>query len=96
LSFAYFSDASSNHPFKIVLQRSQLINYNQDAFKQLAVAQQPIKVMRTENNDINNQGYVLEVPVADTVETRVENSQTNGHVYFTSSRLGKKFGKFKN
>lgn len=65
----------------------QLIHYNQDAFKQLAIAQQPIKVMRTEVNGVINQGYALEVPNADMVETRAENGQTNAYVYFNSSLL---------
>lgn len=65
----------------------QVVNYNQDAFKQLAIAQQPIKVMRTEANGVINQGYALEVPNAGAVETRVENGQTNAYVYFTSSLL---------
>ncbi|MGH7976451.1 MAG: hypothetical protein ACREDS_10495 [Limisphaerales bacterium] len=63
----------------------EIINYNQGAFKQLAIAQQPIKVMRTEESGVINQGYALEVPNADAVETRVENGQTNAYVYFTSS-----------
>lgn len=65
----------------------QLVNYNQDAFKQLAIARQPIKVMRTEENGVINQGYALEVPGANAVETKVEDGQTNSYVYFTSSLL---------
>ncbi|HEV2328844.1 MAG TPA: hypothetical protein VGY56_08675 [Verrucomicrobiae bacterium] len=65
----------------------QVVNYNQEAFKQLAIAQQPIKVLRAEVNGVINQGYALEVPNADSVETRVENGQTNAYVYFSSSLL---------
>jgi hypothetical protein len=65
----------------------EIINYNQGAFRQLAIAQQPIKVMRTEVNGVINQGYALEVPNADAVETRVENGQTNAYVYFSSNLL---------
>ncbi len=65
----------------------QLVNYNQDAFKQLAIARQPIKVMRTEENGVINQGYALEVPGANAIETKVEDGQTNSYVYFTSSLL---------
>jgi hypothetical protein len=67
----------------------ETINYNRGAFRQLAIAQQPIKVMRTEENGVINQGYALEVPNADSVETRVENSQTNAYVYFSSNLLEK-------
>jgi hypothetical protein len=79
----YYERATANR----IAYAEQLVNYNQDAFKQLAIAQQPIKVMRTEENGVINQGYALEVPGADAVETRVENGQTNGYVYFTSSLL---------
>ena len=43
--------------------------------------------MRTEENGVINQGYALEVPGADAVETKVEDGQTNSYVYFTSSLL---------
>ena len=62
------------------------ISYNKDAFTQLAMAQQAIKVLRTADNGVI-QGYALEVPAADAVETRVENGQTNAYVYFSSSVL---------
>ena len=68
-----------------IIYAEQLVNDNQDAFKQLAIAQQPIKVMRTQDNGVINQGYALELPGADAVETRVEDGQTNAYVYFTSS-----------
>ena len=68
-----------------IIYAEQLVNDNQDAFKQLAIAQQPIKVMRTQDNGVINQGYALELPDADAVETRVEDGQTNAYVYFTSS-----------
>lgn len=79
----YYERATANR----IAYAEQLVNYNQDAFKQLAIAQQPIKVTRTEENGVVNQGYTLEVPGADAVEMRVENGQTNGYVYFTSSLL---------
>jgi len=67
-----------------IIYAEQLVNDNQDSFKQLAIAQQPIKVMRTQDNGVINQGYALELPGADAVETRVEDGQTNAYVYFTS------------
>jgi len=64
----------------------RVMNYNQAAFRQLAVAQVPVKVLRTENNGvINSQSFALEIENADSVETRVENGQTNGYIYFSSN-----------
>jgi hypothetical protein len=63
----------------------RVMNYNQAAFRQLAIAQVPVKVLRTEESGIINRGFALEVHNADSVETRVENGQTNGYVYFSSN-----------
>ena len=79
----YYEKKTANR----IAYAEQLVNYNQEAFKQLAIAQQPIKVMRTAVNGVINQGYALEVPNADSVETRAENGQTNAYVYFSSSLL---------
>jgi hypothetical protein len=63
----------------------RVMNYNQAAFRQLAVAQVPVKVLRTEESGVINRGFALEVHNADSVETRVENGQTNGYIYFSSN-----------
>jgi hypothetical protein len=63
----------------------RVMNYNQAAFRQLAVAQVPVKVLRTEEYGVINRGFALEVHNADSVETRVEDGQTNGYVYFSSN-----------
>ncbi|MGH7989642.1 MAG: hypothetical protein ACREDS_05520 [Limisphaerales bacterium] len=82
-----FHDYYERETANRIAYAEQLVNYNQDAFKQLAIAQQPIKVMRTEENGVINQGYALEVPGTDAVETKVEDGQTNSYIYFTSSLL---------
>ena len=63
----------------------RVMNYNQAAFRQLAIAQVPVNVLRLEESGIINRGFALEVHNADAVETRVENGQTNGYVYFSSN-----------
>jgi hypothetical protein len=63
----------------------RVMNYNQAAFRQLAIAQVPIQMLRTEESGIINRGFALEVHNADSVETRVENGQTNGYIYFSSN-----------
>jgi hypothetical protein len=83
--YVKFNDYFERRIASRIIYAEQLINDNQDAFKQLAIAQQPIKVMRTQVNGFINQGYALELPGADAVETRVEDGQTNAYVYFTSS-----------
>ncbi|HEV2330548.1 MAG TPA: hypothetical protein VGY56_17340 [Verrucomicrobiae bacterium] len=82
-----FHDYYERNTASRIAYAEQLVNYNQEAFKQLAIAQQPIKVLRTEENGVINQGYALEVPGTDAVETKVEDGQTNSYVYFTSSLL---------
>jgi phosphopantetheine adenylyltransferase len=63
----------------------RLMNYNQAAFRELAIAQVPIKVLRTESNGvINPQSFALVVEGADSVETRDEDGHKNGYIFFTS------------
>jgi uncharacterized small protein (DUF1192 family) len=68
-----------------IVYAKRVMNYNQAAFRQLAIAQVPVNVLRLEESGIINRGFALEVHNADSVETRVENGQTNGYVYFSSN-----------
>jgi hypothetical protein len=81
-----FSDYYERKTAEQIAYAERVMNYNQAAFRQLAVAQVPVKVLRTENNGvINSQSFALEIENADSVETRVENGQTNGYIYFSSN-----------
>ena len=63
----------------------RLMNYNQAAFRELAIAQVPIKVLRTESNGVTNpQSFALVIEGADSVETRDEDGHKSGYIFFTS------------
>jgi hypothetical protein len=84
-----FSDYYERKTAAQITYAERLVNYNQEAFRQLAVAQMPIKVLRTETDGVINQGFALEVPDADSAELRPEGGHTNGYILFTSGLLEK-------
>jgi hypothetical protein len=64
---------------------ARLMNYNQEAFRQLAIAQVPVHVLRTQTDGVNNpQNFAVVVEGADSAEMRNENGGRNGVVFFTS------------
>jgi hypothetical protein len=62
------------------------MNYNQDAFRQLAIAQVPIKVVRTSNTNgvLEAQGFALLIENADAAEMRHLEGHDNGMIFFTA------------
>jgi hypothetical protein len=68
-----------------IAEVSRLMNYNQDAFRQLAIAQVPVRIERTEyNGAVNPQSFALVVPDAAGAELRHQDGHDNGCVFFTS------------
>jgi len=68
-----------------IAEVERVMNYNQDAFRQLAIAQVPIKIERTEYNGVvNPQNFALVVEGADSAELRHQDGHDNGCVFFTS------------
>ena len=68
-----------------IAEVERLMNYNQEAFRQLAIAQVPIRVVRSESYGvINPRCFALIVQGADSVETRNEDGSKNGYTFFTS------------
>ena len=64
---------------------SRLMEYNQEAFRQLAIAQVPIQVVRSQSYGvINPRGFAVIVEGADSVETRNEDGGKNGYTFFSS------------
>jgi hypothetical protein len=67
-----------------IAEVERLMNYNQDAFQQLAIAQVPIRVTRTQSYGVANpQNFALVVEGADTTEIRNEDGSKNGVIFFT-------------
>ena len=68
-----------------VAEVERLMNYNQEAFRQLAIAQIPIRVLRTESNSvINPQNFAVVIQDADSAEMRDEDGHHNGLAFVTS------------
>ncbi len=67
-------------------QTSQLMDYNQEAFRQLAVARIPIRVVRVTNNNGNllSQQFAVVIQDADSTEIRDDDGHHNGYVFVTS------------
>lgn len=68
-----------------IARTTRVMNYNQDAFRQLAIAQVPIKVVRTSNTNgtIEAQGFALLIEKADAAEMRRLDGQETGLIFFT-------------
>ncbi len=74
---------------KIVVAE-QLINYNHDAFRQLAIAGVPVRVVRTESYGVTNPGsFALVIEGADSAEMRPDGDRKSGFIFFTSGRKEK-------
>ena len=69
-----------------VARAARVMNYNQDAFRQLAIAQVPIKVVRSSNTNgvMETQGFVLLIESADAAELRRVEGRETGLIFFTS------------
>lgn len=69
-----------------IVNAEQLMNYNREAFRQLAMAQVPVRVVRTESYGVMNpRRFALIVEDADSAEVRAEGGRNNGVICFTST-----------
>ena len=69
-----------------IVSSEQLINYNREAFRQLAIAQVPVRIVRTESYGVMNPSkFALVVEGADSAEIRRVDGKENGFIFFTSS-----------
>jgi len=68
-----------------ISRAAQVMNYNQDAFRQLAIAQVPIKVVRSlsTNGVPEPQGFALWIENADAAELRRMEGREMGLIFFT-------------
>lgn len=69
-----------------VARAARVMNFNQDAFRQLAIAQVPIKVVRSSNTNgvMEAQGFALLIENADAAELRRMEGRETGLIFFTS------------
>ncbi len=82
---AAMRQASERKLAEQIARATRVMNCNQDAFRQLAIAQVPIKVVRTSttNGTIEAQGFALLIEKADAAEMRRMNGQETGLIFFT-------------
>ena len=74
---------------------AQVMQFNQAAFRKLAVAQIPIKVLPTENDSFASPpGFVLVIEGAYAADMRQVNGQNNGCIFFRSSVSQKQIRRF--
>ena len=68
-----------------IARTTRVMNYNQDAFRQLAIARVPIKVVRTSNTNgtLEAQGFALLLENADAAEIRRIEGRETGLIFFT-------------
>ena len=82
---AAMRQASERKLAEQIARAARVMNYNQDAFRQLAIAQVPIKVVRTSttNGTIEAQGFALLIEKADAAEMRRIEGRETGLIFFT-------------
>jgi hypothetical protein len=85
--YKLFENYSERKVADTIANVEQVMKYNQEAFQQLAVAQVPVKVVRThDGNGIRNpSGFALMIENADSAEMRQIEGRGNGMIFFTSS-----------
>ena len=84
--YKLFENYSERKTAEKIASVEQVMNYNQEAFRQLAVAQMPVKVVRTQNGDtLNPRGFALVIENADAAEMRHADGHENGVIFFSSN-----------
>jgi len=80
-----------------IVTAEQVITYNQDAFRELAIAGVQVKVTRTtdSSNGINPGGFAIGIEDPDAAETRTISGQKYGLIFFTSPRKEKQIQQMK-
>jgi hypothetical protein len=79
-----------------IIAAEQLINYNQDAFRQLAIAGVQVRVVRTESYGVTNPGgFALILGGADGAELRPDGDRKSAFAFFTSGRKEKQIQQMK-
>lgn len=83
--FKLFENYSERKAAEQIASVERVMNYNQEAFRQLAIAQVPVKVVRTRNPNgvMYPQGFALVIENADAAEMRQADGHNNGLVFFS-------------
>jgi len=88
--YAKFKNYYEEKVAEKIVAAEQVINYNQDAFRQLAIAGAPVQVVRTSSYGVVDPShFVLIIEDADAAEMRSDGNHRNGYIFFTSGRKEK-------
>jgi len=92
--YAKFKNYYEEKVAEKIIHAEQLINYNKNAFRELAIAGVPVRVVRTETYGVTNPGsFALVVEGADGAEIRPDGDRKSGFIFFTSGRKEKQIQK---
>jgi len=84
--YHFFDNYAERKAAEKIASVERLMDYNQEAFKELAITHTPIRVMRTTSDGVvNPQSFALAVEGADSVDMRNDDGRQNGLVFFTSN-----------
>ena len=85
--YKLFENYSERKAAEHIAKVEQVMKYNQEAFQQLAIAQVPLKVVRTQNTNgvMYPQGFALVIEDADATEMRHADGHDNGMIFFSSN-----------
>jgi hypothetical protein len=93
---AKYKNYSEEKVAEKIVAAEKVIADNQDAFRELAIAGVPVKVIRTENNGtMNPGGFAIAVENPDAAEVRPVGDQKYGFIFFTSGRKEKQIQQLK-
>ncbi len=88
--YAKFKNYHEEKVAEKIIGAEQVINYNQDAFRELAIAGVPVQVVRTTSYGVVDPGrFALIIQDADAAEIRPDGDHRNGCIVFTSGRKEK-------
>src|SRR5205823_495010 len=94
--YAKFKNYYEEKVAEKIVAAEQVINYNQDAFRELAIAGVPVQVVRTSSYGVVAPGhFVLIIQEADAAEMRSDGDHRNGYIFFTSGRKEKQIQQMK-
>ena len=84
--YAKFENYAERKSAEQIANVERVMSFNQDAFRQLAIAQVPVKIVRTQDgNGIRNpSGFALMVVDADSAEMRRVDGHDTGMIFVTS------------
>ncbi len=94
--YAKFKNYYEEKVAEKIVAAEQVINYNQDAFRELAIAGVPLQVVRTSSYGVVDPSRLaLIIQDADAAEMHADGAHNNGRIFFTSGRKAQQIQQMK-